>query len=1082
MPAAVAFTDSTFVTATTANPVTFTARATGTAAADRKSVVVLHVDLRATPTGMTINGIAATRRIFGTNTTSTFYCELWDCDNPTGTTGNVVITFANAVSATVGIGIYSVTGASAAPTDTDAPAGGLNLSAIISTGLTIPTDGVGIFGVMCGNQTTAFTWTAGATENYDVNMTGGRQTAAVKTTSGTVSIQADGGNNDWYAMCAAAWGPAAGGALTKAIADGLTLSDVRSGIAQYIRGLPDPMTMGEVFSRLAQYQRYSADFLTLSESLNAVKALMRAFIDPLTMGENLAATKALLRAYADALILGELVDKQITMAAYSDDFNRTNSVTPGASWNENVTGVVITGNTLGFTDPGSTATVVWTQPVAVSCQYQKATFWYTDGEAVAGGMLFRCSNTTNGSCYQVIFDAGNDLVVWYEIPNMSTPWAGNWIAQASLFFAPGDVLGVTLELTGTNTVVRVWRNPTGLPTRANNWNGDTTPDVTLTQNPPTPRDAGTFLGLLGAPLEAGSTVYWDNWFGGGCLESTGVLWAEEILNHLVMGEAFATLATLRRANADPLTLSEAMVRVAALQRYSMDALTVGENVVKTRALVRSYLDALTLGEALSKRPGKVFADAITLGEAFAKQLQVARAIANPMTVGEVLAKQAQFNRSYVDPMTLNESLVRQLQRALLFADTMTLNEVFTAFKPGKSVADNILLNEAFKKQVNRGLLDLLALNEALVKFVGKKAVDLITINETFTKVLIAARAMANPIVLSEALAKQKQIGKALAEVVAMSEALAKVFVGIRSLVDPLVMGDTVSKQLMGAGARALADAIAMVGNAFMQLLAVRALADSIAIGEALAKQAQFRRSLADLITMSEALQKNLVLVRAISNSMTLGESLTKTAGFARSSVDTMTLNEAVAKMLGIARSFADTMTLADALAKSATFRRSLADVMTIADAGTQNLLRNFLRSCVDPIATMGDSVTKLFVLLRVFSDNLSMSEQLTRLAVFHRLPVDSIILSDVFARVATYKRSAEDALSLGESLNGISAFRIGAQDLIDLGELVQATGLLQKGASDPITLADVIDTRLVIFDEAWARRPYNIGAGGVTCP
>ena len=873
----------------------------------------------------------------------------------------------------------------------------------------------------------------------------------------------------WYAT-------GGGAALTKAVADGLTLSDVRSGIAQYIRGLPDAMTMNEALARVAVYLRSIADPLTMSESVSAVKALVRAFIDPLTIGENVTAIKSLLRAYADALILSELVDKQLTMAAYSDNFNRADSGTPGASWNENVAGVAIIDNELGFTATGAWSSVVWTQPVAVSCQYQKATLWRNPDTSVLAGMLFRCSNTTNGSCYRIVFDTNTDGIGWDNVPNMTDPTNQTTIATAAMGMTPGDTWGVTVELLGNNTVVRIWKNPTGLPTRANNWNGDTTPDVTFTQNPATPRDAGTFLGLTAAPLEAGVDLGWENWFGGGCLESTGVLWSKELFDNLVMSEALAKVATLFRSGADPIVLSEAMNRVAVLQRACMDGLTLGENVVKARSLVRAYAETLILGEALSKRIPKSIADVIVLSEAFAKQLQIARAMANPMTVGEVLAKQMQFNRSLIDPITINESLVRQLQRFLLLVDTMTLDEVIAVLKPSKSVADAIVLNEVLKKQINKGLLDLIGMNEVLVKFFGKKVADLITLNEALTKVSTFSRTIANPITLSELVTKQKQIGKALSETIAIGEVLTKIFVAIKNLADPIVVGETISKQF-GKG---LSDLISIEGFAHLAFQFGRSLADPITLSEALSRQMQLKRSLADLMTMGEAIQKTVVLVRSIANSMTMGESVGRSSAFARSQVDMLTLNEALAKMIGYTKVLSDSMTMADTLVKSAAFRRSLSDLMSMADAGTQNLLRHFLRSYADPI-TMGDAVIKLFVLLRAFSDSLNVGEQVFRVMAYHRLPVDTISLGEVFARVAVYKRSVEDALSLGESLNGISAFRITARDLIDLSEALQVTGILEKDASDPITLSDVIDTKFILFDEAWARRPYNIGTGDISC-
>jgi hypothetical protein len=197
-----AFAASTFVTGNTSDPITFSAMASGTASADRISVVGLSVDGRVSPTGVTINGVTATQRAAGNS--SNFRAEIWDAPNPTGTTADVVVTFGSAASVHLGAGLWAVTGASAVSDSDNAASASANNISI--SALTIPANGAGIIVMMDGGQAGAITWT-NATEDYDTNGTGQRISGASTVTAGTPTITADGTNSEPYAIAGAAYSP-----------------------------------------------------------------------------------------------------------------------------------------------------------------------------------------------------------------------------------------------------------------------------------------------------------------------------------------------------------------------------------------------------------------------------------------------------------------------------------------------------------------------------------------------------------------------------------------------------------------------------------------------------------------------------------------------------------------------------------------------------------------------------------------------------------------------------------------------------------------------------------------------------------
>lgn len=143
---------------------TFSSQAIGTAEADRKVVVGVsgHGSTASARSisSMTIGGVSATLLVASVNSAESQYItELWQAPVPTGSTGDVVITF-NATMGYVGIGSYAVTGAtlSAHATALD------TVGDPLSTTIDVPAGGV-LIGA-CGDNAAGFIWT-GITEKYD---------------------------------------------------------------------------------------------------------------------------------------------------------------------------------------------------------------------------------------------------------------------------------------------------------------------------------------------------------------------------------------------------------------------------------------------------------------------------------------------------------------------------------------------------------------------------------------------------------------------------------------------------------------------------------------------------------------------------------------------------------------------------------------------------------------------------------------------------------------------------------------------------------------------------------------------------
>lgn len=180
------------------NPHTFTAEPIGTAASDR--FVVVEVDHRtngASPSGgvtaMTIGGISAALLSDGVHSASIVSgrnaASMWGALVPSGTTANIVITFAEA-QAQIGIGVWALTGAGTSPVPSDVDTANANNIAA----LTVPASGAAIIGAHNGSGN-SITFT-NATGRYNASVGGGaiRSAGADTTTAGTNTITATNGS------------------------------------------------------------------------------------------------------------------------------------------------------------------------------------------------------------------------------------------------------------------------------------------------------------------------------------------------------------------------------------------------------------------------------------------------------------------------------------------------------------------------------------------------------------------------------------------------------------------------------------------------------------------------------------------------------------------------------------------------------------------------------------------------------------------------------------------------------------------------------------------------------------------------
>lgn len=204
-----------------------------------------------------------------------------------------------------------------------------------------------------------------------------------------------------------------------------------------------------------------------------------------------------------------------TPASFSDNFDRADGDSLGANWTEAAGDADIYSNTYRLsTGSYGVITSVHNTSTGSGCTSQYAVA-AVGVDSYYPWLVFRYTDSSS-KYYVFQLDGNNAAVEWLKYDNAADS-SGDSIETVDLgsAFSPGETLAITVEGTGDNTTIRLWRNVSGTPTSTTSWNGDTTPDGTMTGNPGANAvDTGDKVGIGG---QQGSTdlVRLDNFAGGG---------------------------------------------------------------------------------------------------------------------------------------------------------------------------------------------------------------------------------------------------------------------------------------------------------------------------------------------------------------------------------------------------------------------------------------------------------------------------------------------------------------------------------------------------------------------------------------
>ena len=196
---------------------------------------------------------------------------------------------------------------------------------------------------------------------------------------------------------------------------------------------------------------------------------------------------------------------------YCDDFNRA---TLGSNWIVDSPSFILASDQLTENSGARyrNAQIRWAGGDTVGVdQYGK--LQVNLRQTHAWGFMFRVGGPS-GQHYEVQLPAGTAEWRWERYDPSFARRIGDCIGDSAL--SDGDYLGATVKGAGNDTVVSVWRwsddpDGGGSVNVGLSWGP---PDCVMTQNPQTPVDAGTTLGIRSYTGNSAQNSRADNWCGG----------------------------------------------------------------------------------------------------------------------------------------------------------------------------------------------------------------------------------------------------------------------------------------------------------------------------------------------------------------------------------------------------------------------------------------------------------------------------------------------------------------------------------------------------------------------------------------
>lgn len=202
------------------------------------------------------------------------------------------------------------------------------------------------------------------------------------------------------------------------------------------------------------------------------------------------------------------------MASFSDEFNRADSTGLGANWSAWASTANVVSNAAKVTGNSYVENIQAYTATATSGVDQYARISWVKSVGSSYPCLMLRGSASGSPMYAVYFWLAEDKIEWVRKANAADGSFVTVESSGTTTVDDTDSWGVTVIGTGTSTVVRCWKNPTGnAPDSGGTTWGSASPTVTLTADPASAVNTGNYVGFGGESNDPANLAF-DSFFGG----------------------------------------------------------------------------------------------------------------------------------------------------------------------------------------------------------------------------------------------------------------------------------------------------------------------------------------------------------------------------------------------------------------------------------------------------------------------------------------------------------------------------------------------------------------------------------------
>ena len=389
------------------------------------------------------------------------------------------------------------------------------------------------------------------------------------------------------------------------------------------------------------------------------------------------------------------------MANFSDNFNRADDESLGDAWAEDTAYLKIYGNAVYNATTNTQGLAHHKTSVGSATQYVKIKLTtFAESENYDLGVILR-SQTASGYRYTVTVSGTSRI--WWARYNWNN--AVDDIDDEFSSFVAGDTMGVTIQGTGTSTVVKVWRNPTSDSLyNKDNWDSANDPaDYTLTDGlgilATNPADTGTYVGV-DIKRGTGASAVLDNFYAG-----AAPVHLIKILNETVqLTESIARWRRFIKLINETVQLTEGLVRRLRATKLINETIQISENIIRRLRSVKLINETIQITEGLVRRlrSVRIISETVQISENIVKVVSatVIKLINETVQVSESIIRRLRSIEIINEAIQLPEDIIRRLRSIKLINEVVQLPEsIIRRLRATKLINETVQISENVVKSI-----------------------------------------------------------------------------------------------------------------------------------------------------------------------------------------------------------------------------------------------------------------------------------------------------------------------------------------------------------------------------------------------